>query len=65
MFPSFILIKTKVKRQIKTLLLYRIIYRSSMITLVLIKINDGNIGDQKGSFIQQTQIIMGLRIFYP
>ena len=34
-------------------------------TLVLIKINYGQIGDQKGSFIQQTQIIMGLRIFYP
>jgi hypothetical protein len=34
-------------------------------TLVLIKINYGQNGDQKGSFIQQTQIIMGLRIFYP
>jgi hypothetical protein len=34
-------------------------------TLVLIKINYGQIGDQKGSFIQQTQIIMGLHIFYP
>jgi capsule polysaccharide export protein KpsC/LpsZ len=33
--------------------------------IVLIKINYGQIGDQKGSFIQQTQIIMGLRIFYP
>ena len=34
-------------------------------TLVLIKINYGRIGDQKGSFIKQTQIIMGLHIFYP
>jgi hypothetical protein len=34
-------------------------------TLVLIKINYGQIGDQKGSFIQQIQIIMRLRIFYP
>ena len=34
-------------------------------TLVLIKIDYGQIGDQKGSFIQQTQIIMGLRIVYP
>ena len=34
-------------------------------TLVLIKINYGQIGDQKVSFIQQTQIIMGLLIFYP
>jgi hypothetical protein len=32
-------------------------------TLVLIKINYAQIGDQKGSFIQQTQIIMGLHIF--
>jgi hypothetical protein len=32
---------------------------------LIYKINYGQIGDQKGSFIQQTQIIMGLRIFYP
>jgi hypothetical protein len=38
---------------------------SGVFTLVLIKINYGQIWDQKGSFIQQTQIIMGLRIFYP
>jgi hypothetical protein len=46
------------KRYNKRVLIWRF-------TLVLIKINYGQIGDQNGSFIQQTQIIMGLRIFYP
>jgi hypothetical protein len=35
------------------------------LTLVLIQINYRQIRDQKGSFIPQTQIIMGLRLFYP
>ena len=47
-----------IKDTIKRVLIWRF-------TLVLIKINYGQIGDQKDSFIKQTQIIMGLRIFYP
>jgi hypothetical protein len=45
--------------QIKTKIISHVYYYIN-----LIKINYGQSGDQKGSFIQQTQIIMGLHIFF-
>jgi hypothetical protein len=51
------LIQTKVKRQIKTLLLYHLSFLHAMMKFKDIdkKVAISETGDQKGSFIQQTQ----------